>query len=547
MELTPAQLATLQTFTIAANKLPTERLSIGQQLLATIIASDTKSGEIVLNINNTIINAKTSLPLRVNQTLQLLVAQTGSQVTLKLQDNLMNSLITEQAMRQVLPQQCPLSVAIRHIQQFLQQSPPTPIPPKLVQLANQFVKQLPTAQQLSTAEGVKSAIANSGLFLEKNLKQLLSNQPAVNLKKDIKSLFINLKHALTQEQSKVDRSVSQQQNTPSPQQTKHMNTQPLTVNENVVKTPARVQASTPPSPQNTPLNHAPQIKPQKIEPTGLAATNSVTAKNITTDIQPKIAPAATKTSEPPKQQVANNQTLPAQKLLDIQAKSVPRPLTAAAPPAPPAPISMPLHPSSTQQYHHKVNTSYHHNTHNPAKQALEFVATKTEAKQSSLAARISSLSDMIENLVKAVDSAISRTQLHQLNTLHEQDNGKLAWSFEVPVHDDEEIHLIQMEFEKEQNNAQEKDAVVSVNLAIELQTLGPIHARITLISDNISVVLWAEHGSTFKLAHDHMDELQENLQKSGFIAENISCHQGTPPLSHSREVFKPDNLVDLKV
>ena len=267
MELTPAQLVALQTLTVAANKLPTDRLSVGQQLLATIIATDAKSGEVVLNINNAILNAKTSLPLKVNQTLPLLVAQTGNQVTLKLQDNALHSLITEQAMRQVLPQQQPINVAIRHIQQVLQQRPSTSISPKLIQLANQFIRQLPTVQQLSGAEGVKSAFINSGLFLEKNLKRMVNHHPTVNLTRDIKSLFINLKQALAQQKAVVENTSSRPENTNTAKQTLPTNANPpqRIIIASPEKAPAKLLTPSTPPPSQPPASDSGQTKAIKTD------------------------------------------------------------------------------------------------------------------------------------------------------------------------------------------------------------------------------------------------------------------------------------------
>ncbi len=555
MELTPTQIAALQTLTVSSGKMPANNLSVGQQLLAKVISLNSASGEVTLNINNTLLNAKTTLPLKTDQILQLLVAQTGKQITLQLPEKLISSLVTEQAMRQTLPQQKPIGFAIQQIQNVIKHAKPLQIPQKLVQVSRSFIKQLPTTKQLSTAEGVKSAIKNSGLLLEKNLKDIITNNTASIIKKDLKSLLINFKNALSKEQSTTQQT-TKLQNNPIQQETKLQNSSTqqtiklqssLTQQPQTNKLPPQqplIKASISNTQAKTPLDN------QVIQTNTIKNTEQVkqeAALQIKTNSENKTintTQATTKSVENIAQQIKIEQTQQAIKVISQQHKIIPKELTKVTTQKPLVQSLLQQPITNTPQISKTVPT--YNKEFGNIKHALDFVATKTDPKQSNVTPRISSLVDMIDNLVKSVDSAISRTQLHQLNTLQEQDNGKLAWSMEIPAQDGEDIHLIQMRYEKEQATEQEADAVVTVNLAIELESLGPIHARITLISENIGVVLWAERDDTYEITRQNVNKLQENLQKSGFKSENIACHQGKPPLSHNHETINSSNLVDLK-
>ena len=534
MELTPTQLAALQTLTVSSGKIRVDNLSVGQQLLAKVISLNATSGEVTLNINNTLLNAKTTLPLKADQILQLLVAQTGKQITLKLPDKLINSLVTEQAMRQVLPQQKPIGVAIQQIQDVIKQATPLQIPQRLIHISKNFLKQLPTTKQLSTAEGVKSAIKNSGLLLEKNLKDIITNNAPSIIKKDLKSLLINLKSALSKELPATQQITKLQSSTAQQLETNKLPPQQPLVKTNIQNT----QAKTPLNNQIIQTNIVKNTEQIKQDTAIQIKINSDNKTIITTQ------PTTAKSVENMTQQIKNEQTQQAIKVISQQPKNIPNELTRVTTQKPPT-ESLPQQPITNTVQISKTIPSYDKEL-GSVKHALDFVATKTDSKQSNAAPRISSLVEMIDNLVKSVDSAISRTQLHQLNTLQEQDNGKLSWSMEIPVQDGEDIHLIQMRYEKEQATEQEGDAVMTVNLAIELESLGPVHARITLISENIGVVLWAEQDDTYEITRKNVTELQENLQKSGFKSENIACHQGKPPNSQRRETINSNNLVDLK-
>jgi len=545
MELTPTQLAALQTLTVSSGKMRADNLSVGQQLLAKVIALNSASGEVTLNINNTLLNAKTTLPLQTNQILQLLVAQTGKQITLKLPDKLISSLVTEQAMRQVLPQQKPIGFAIQQIQDVIKQSNPIQIPQRLIHISKNFIKQLPTSKQLSTAEGVKSAIKNSGLLLEKNLKEIITNNAPPIIRKDLKSLLINLKSALsteqhtTQQTTKPQNSITQQATKSQGGVAQHPQSNKLLPQQPLIK--ASTLNTLPKTPLNSQLIQSSIIKNTEHAKQDAAIQIKTFSDNKTANTTQV---TTTKSVENITQQIKNEQTQHVIKIISQQQKTIPNELTRATTQKPPTqsllqqPITNTPQISKTIPSYNKELSSVRH--------ALDFVATKADPKQSNATPRISNLVDMIDNLIKSVDSAISRTQLHQLNTLQEQDNGKLAWSMEIPVQDGEDIHLIQMRYEKEPATEQDGDAVVTVNLAIELESLGPVHARITLISENIGVVLWAERDDTYEITRQNVTELQENLQKSGFKSENIACHQGKPPVSHNRETINSNNLVDLK-
>ena len=71
MELTPTQLANLQAISFTSSKARMEPLNVGQQLVAKVIAVNS-NGEVTLNINNSILNAKTSLVLKEGQLLQII-------------------------------------------------------------------------------------------------------------------------------------------------------------------------------------------------------------------------------------------------------------------------------------------------------------------------------------------------------------------------------------------------------------------------------------------------------------------------------------------
>ena len=66
-------------------------------------------------------------------------------------------------------------------------------------------------------------------------------------------------------------------------------------------------------------------------------------------------------------------------------------------------------------------------------------------------------------------------------------------------------------------------------MGFELDDLGPVYARITLLGEQVSVTLWAEENTTAILANHNIEQLQDGLTQAGFHAGALHCQQGKPP------------------
>ncbi len=159
--------------------------------------------------------------------------------------------------------------------------------------------------------------------------------------------------------------------------------------------------------------------------------------------------------------------------------------------------------------------------------------------------RPSNLTGLIDILLKQVDAGISRTQLHQLNSLADQDN-KLSWSMEIPIRLDEKLYAIHLQLQKEYSHEENAEPALTVNLTLKLASLGPVHARITLVGSQVTVAIWAEQNKTYQLACNHVDNLKLGLKHSKLQPENISIHLGQPP--HKPILHNPQKstLLDVK-
>ncbi|MCF4995170.1 flagellar hook-length control protein FliK [Pseudomonas syringae] len=152
----------------------------------------------------------------------------------------------------------------------------------------------------------------------------------------------------------------------------------------------------------------------------------------------------------------------------------------------------------------------------------------------------------LEQLLRLAAAAVSRLQSHQLSSLEQTgvtDDGRLlsTWQLEIPMRNLQDIVPLQVKFqreeapEKEQPNEQRRDErepkqqLWRVELAFDMEPLGPMQIQAQLIKGSLSSQLWAERPYTASLIESNLVALRQRLLDSGLNVGDLDCHLGTPP------------------
>ncbi|WP_445179279.1 flagellar hook-length control protein FliK [Pseudomonas sp. McL0111] len=151
----------------------------------------------------------------------------------------------------------------------------------------------------------------------------------------------------------------------------------------------------------------------------------------------------------------------------------------------------------------------------------------------------------LEQLLRLAAAAVSRLQSHQLSSLEQTgvtDDGRLlsTWQLEIPMRNLQDIVPLQVKFqreeapEKEQPNERRderepKQQLWRVDLAFDMEPLGPLQIQAQLIAGSLSSQLWAERPYTADLIENNLFALRQRLLDSGLNVGDLDCHQGTPP------------------
>ncbi|MNG19156.1 Flagellar hook-length control protein FliK [compost metagenome] len=74
-----------------------------------------------------------------------------------------------------------------------------------------------------------------------------------------------------------------------------------------------------------------------------------------------------------------------------------------------------------------------------------------------------------------------------------------------------------------------KQQLWRVELAFDMEPLGPLQVQAQLISGSLSSQLWAERPYTASLIESNLTGLRERLLGAGLNVGDLDCHLGTPP------------------
>lgn len=142
-----------------------------------------------------------------------------------------------------------------------------------------------------------------------------------------------------------------------------------------------------------------------------------------------------------------------------------------------------------------------------------------------------SSSDAAAELTHQTEGALARLQINQLTSLPATEHPAPLWTLELPLRHNGRADLLHMRIEQDQaaKKPGAQNASWTVSLGLDLDGLGPMHARITLAGERVSATLWAERGDTVALLDKHINELHNGLTRAGLKTDTLRCQQGEPP------------------
>lgn len=187
-----------------------DKLQTGQTVYAKVVEQLPDKNQIVIRLGNQLLQAKSDVPVNVGQTLKVLVEKSAGELILKVPTPTKPVDLINSTLRQLLPKQAPINEFQQPLNNVLttinklspnqstsQQSLLTPHLAALKTLTATLLQPLSNKENINSPNGLRTAIQNSGIFLEPKLQQALKDaktpltNTADNTKPVSKSVFSN--------------------------------------------------------------------------------------------------------------------------------------------------------------------------------------------------------------------------------------------------------------------------------------------------------------------------------------------------------------------
>ncbi|ORC59444.1 flagellar hook-length control protein FliK [Pseudomonas floridensis] len=155
--------------------------------------------------------------------------------------------------------------------------------------------------------------------------------------------------------------------------------------------------------------------------------------------------------------------------------------------------------------------------------------------------------DDLEILLKLAAAAVSRVQSHQLGGLDQTRTNAdgtqvTTWQLEVPMRNAHDIVPLQVKVQREDKPDDEttddrpdveiqetREKLWKVDLAFDLEPLGPMQVHAQLLRGTLSSQLWAERPDSAALIGQELGHLRERLIACGLAVGELACNHGAPP------------------
>lgn len=146
--------------------------------------------------------------------------------------------------------------------------------------------------------------------------------------------------------------------------------------------------------------------------------------------------------------------------------------------------------------------------------------------------------EIVHQLLHETDAAIARHTLLQIASLPDdqgagmrtQSDSSTHLTFDIPLTAGQGTAIAQLRIERDgaEQRAGGAEPVWRVNFSIDLEPIGPVHARISLTGDRAAVILRAEREESAERLAQDMPLLEAGLRRAELEPGTLLCRAGAP-------------------
>ena len=148
-----------------------------------------------------------------------------------------------------------------------------------------------------------------------------------------------------------------------------------------------------------------------------------------------------------------------------------------------------------------------------------------------------------------VDGNATIPNYPKLASQHAETENRQVWMIELPIRKDNGFDLFQVRIQRDDRDSDGnsyKQPLWSVNMAFDLEGIGPMHVNVTLQNEKISSTMWIENPDSLVLFQDYLHELRSRLGGAGLEVSGIDLLPGRPASTDMDTCEADRKLVDFQ-
>jgi len=125
-------------------------------------------------------------------------------------------------------------------------------------------------------------------------------------------------------------------------------------------------------------------------------------------------------------------------------------------------------------------------------------------------------------LLKSIDDMLQSIEFQQLKSVLNSEESKYFY-VQIPIMFQDNLTTVQMEFFRPGTGNEKNDDRLDAKLDFDLDRLGHIVFRISLINEHISCQIMADQRETYNLIKNYSEDLRARLADLGYSVDEIQC------------------------